>query len=438
MAREAARVPPHAATRLAPAVLLLSASAVVGKPITLLRDVVVARTFGADSVVDFVILGQLLPVLFVGVVSSGVGLTLPSIFRSARARGMGEDDASAGVLGFSHRILRVELALIGTAWVAAALALTTFVHAPLRAAPLLVGMLSMQAVVDSAIALYTQVLQLRGRFAVPAAQSAVNGLVTILVVVVLAPSLGIWAWPLGLLLDSVWQVTYLRVAVRHVTSSTVPAGAARVSLAVASPSVLLFALTLTFALTDRIAGPLLGAGVLALWTWSLRIGSGITTAFVLPIATVAFTRGHLAGSREPRLQARALIAAAALAALAAAGFIAMGSRLVSALFGSSALDARQLKTLTTLIKYAVLAGVPAAVYAVSSRALMARAHYWPAVWTFALGASVYPATLAVGAPATGPEAFGIAYLVAALISGAGCLAAAVRLGVIDFRRRVPC
>jgi peptidoglycan biosynthesis protein MviN/MurJ (putative lipid II flippase) len=399
---------------------------------------VVARTFGANGVVDFVILAQLLPVLFVGVVSSGVVLTLPSLFRSACARGADPNDASAAVLGFSHRILRVELVLLGTAGMATGLALTTFVHAPFRAAPLLVGMLCMQALIDSAIALYTQVLQLRGRFAGPAFQSAANGLVSVLVVVVLAPSLGIWAWPLGLLLDSVWQVTYLRMAASGVTSSAVSRRDATVSLAVASPSVLLFALTLVFALTDRIAGPLLGAGVLALWFWSLRIGSGIANVFILPIATVAFTRGHVAGAQEPRLQARALIAAAALAALAAAVFFAMGSWLVNALFGSSALDAQQLKTLTTLVKYAVLAGVPAAVYAVSSRALMARAHYWPAVWAFALGACFYPASLAVGAWATGPEAFGIAYLVASVISGAWCLVAAMQRGVIDFRWRALC
>ncbi|MHB8577072.1 MAG: hypothetical protein ACYDCQ_17305, partial [Dehalococcoidia bacterium] len=68
---------------MAGATAILTASAIVGKPITFARDIAVAHTFGASRTVDFIILAQIVPTLFMGLFSSGAVLSLPAIARLA-------------------------------------------------------------------------------------------------------------------------------------------------------------------------------------------------------------------------------------------------------------------------------------------------------------------------------------------------------------------
>src|SRR2546423_1341239 len=68
------------------ATVLLSLASILGKPVTVAVDIAVAHAFGADRNVDFVVLAMVVPMLFVGFVSSGTVLSLPGVLRKAEER----------------------------------------------------------------------------------------------------------------------------------------------------------------------------------------------------------------------------------------------------------------------------------------------------------------------------------------------------------------
>lgn len=415
------------------ATLILTAAALVGKPITFARDVAVAREFGATSVVDFVILAQLLPAFLVGVVSNGAVLSLPSIFRRGAAEGGKEPDGIAAALAFTRRLLTVEASVLFAGAVVVSLVLWRLGPAGAPFPPALMLLLCLQAFLDSAIALYAQTVQLTGRFARTALQYAANGLVTVLVVVLAAPLVGIWAWPLGLLLDSAWQAAFLWRALPGPRSRQAPPDTGyRPALLAAAPATALFALTLVYAVSDRVAGLLAGAGTLALWTWALRLGSAAAGAASLPVATAVFSRGHTAGDREPRLHGLAWLVSVGLSIAVAGVFLVAGPAFIHFAFGSRSVTADDLDRLVRLATFALLAAVPLAMFTVSSRAFMARGRFREPIVAFALGASLYPILIAATFASLGYTSLGLAYLVASLVAGVLATRAAVRRGVLSF------
>lgn len=418
---------------MAAASLLLIAAAIAGKPITFLRDVVVAREFGANSVVDFVILAQLLPLALVGVVSAGIMFALPHVFRAEFDR---SGDAIAGLargLSFTHQILLSAAVLLGVGGLVAALALILVQPGGAPFPPLLMAILAGQALLESGVVLYGQLLQIRGNFRRPALQFAVNGLVTIAVVLALGPRIGVIAWPLGMLLDSAWQIVLVRSGLPRRTSARSPPLSLRETFATASGPIAMYAFTVIYLVTDRVAGLTAGVGVLAVWTWAIKLQNAAIGVVGLPLAQVLFSRGHVARDREPQLYGAIWIVSVALAALAAGGYAVIGPPIVEFLFSSEKLNATDLDRLTTLAGLALIAAIPLTMFTVASRALMAKGRFRDPLVSVAAGAILYPAAVFATIEPLGYASLGTGYIAASAVAGGLCTWAATRDRIVQFR-----
>lgn len=421
---------------LASASAILVAAAVVGKPISFLRDVAIAREFGATSVVDYVILAQLLPLASVSVVSAGLTLALPHIFRSA-ITGFGDAGLGLGrALSFTRRILSAEAALLLSGGLILTLLLVPIRPAGAPAPLLLVGLLGLQALLESAVEMFGQLRQLRGDFKSYAFQYAANGLVTIAVVVSLGDTMGVLAWPLGMILDASWQVIFLRVGLKQSRTDTRTAMSVRQSVRMAAWPVAMQSGLLAYVVADRVAGLIAGAGVLAVWTWALKLQQAVNGAVALPFSQVLFSRGHLTGRREPHLYGLVWIAATALATVAAVMFVFLGGPVIEFLFSSSTIGPTDLERLERLALLALLAGIPAAMFTASSRALFSKGQFRDAVVSVAAGATVYAFSLLVLIGALGYMALGVSFVIASSVTGVLCTMLARRRGLIRLRAAV--
>jgi putative peptidoglycan lipid II flippase len=394
---------------------LLTLAAVVGKPITFGRDIAVAHSFGASRLVDFVILAQIVPMLFVGFVSDGAVLSLPAIFR--RASGRPENVAMPTTKAYVARMLGYEALALAVGVGIATPLLTS--EAP-RGAPIplvILALLSLQALCESASAMYSQLLQIDGRFGRSALQSCLNGALSIILILGLAPLIGIWAWPVGMFVDSLWQAIFLHVSLRSSGPRvTAPRVTVRDLVVAVGPPLALSALTVLYSFTDRIGALAAGVGTLALWTWALRLGNTATGLISQPVATVVFSRGHSRGSREPTLYGAALLVSVALAVLAVVVYEIVGPQIVRLVFGGTRVSPRDLNHLVSLGRFAILAGIPVAMFTVTSRACAARGRFRPVIAAFALGAVLYPVVLALLFNDVGYRSLGIAYLLASAVA----------------------
>jgi putative peptidoglycan lipid II flippase len=395
------------------ATVLLTLAAVVGKPITFGRDVAVAHSFGASSTVDFVILAQIVPMLFVGFVSGGAVLSLPAIYR--RVSSGSAADGLPMTKAYVARLLRYEAIALAIGIGLAVPLLSPSAPRAFALPVLLFVFLSAQALCESASAMYSQLLQIDGRFGRSAIQSCLNGAVSIVVIVVLAPDIGIWAWPAGMLTDALWQAAFLHVSLKsNEAKAALPRISARDLLVAVGPPLILFGLTAIYSVTDRVAGLAAGVGTLALWTWALRVGNTTTGLISQPIATVVFSRGHLRGAREPVLYGAALCLSLVLALVAVGGYELVGPRIVRLLFGGGRVSPRNLGHLVTLTRLAILAGIPLSLFTVTSRACAARGNFRPVIIAFGIGAAMYPGMIAIGFAQLGYRSLGVAYVVASL------------------------
>jgi peptidoglycan biosynthesis protein MviN/MurJ (putative lipid II flippase) len=291
--------------------------------------------------------------------------------------------------------------------------------------------LSVQALCESGSAMYSQVLQVDGRFGRSALQSCLNGALSIIVILVFAPYVGILAWPIGMVVDSLWQAVFLHLSVRSSGRKvTVPRVTRRHLIVAVGPSLTLFGLTIVYSMTDRIAGLAAGAGTLALWVWALRMGNTGTGLISQPIATVVFSRGHSRGDREPALYGVALCASVSLAVLAVAGYQLVGPEVVRLLFGGGRVSARDVGHLVTLTRLAILAGIPLSVFTVTSRACAARGRFRPTIVAFAAGAICYPALIAIFFGGLSFRSLGVAYALASAVTAVISLATVQRQGWI--------
>jgi putative peptidoglycan lipid II flippase len=427
----------QAARPLVSATGVLTLAAIVGKPITFAREIAVARTFGASAGVDFVLLAQLVPLVLVTLVSQGVVYALPSAFRRVVDSHSSANAASATLELVRRVLIAAALALfVGAALTSVALMNHT-ARVPL--APVLILVLGITAALECATTLYSQLLWLMGRFGRSAIQSTVNGAVTVGVIAATAGPLGIWAWPLGLFVDALWQMAFLYVAVRRYRPSGRPAPAIwqRGAWRTVWPSITLASLTFVYAATDRAAGLLAGVGVLAIWTWSLKFNAATVGVTALPVASVTFSRGHTLKSREARLYGVAWVSAVVVSAVAVGLFAIFGADIVRFLFASRHLSRADTSRLVYLSLFAVAAAVPLAMYTISSRALMAAGRFKAIVLTSLVGAILYPVVVFVGLPGLNYRALGIAYLSAASVIGALATWSAVASGLLTFPTRSP-
>ena len=412
---------------LAGATVLLTLAAVIGKPITFGREVTVAHTFGANEIVDFVIIAQLLPALFAGLVAGGAVLSLPALAREA-GNEEGEIDISVA-RAYSQRILRYEaMALFAAvAILGPFLALSGPVAAPL--AFLVILLLAVQAWCDSATAMYAQVLQLGGHFNRAALQFALNGALSAILIVVVGSELGIVAWPLAMFVDSLWQVYFLRSAMRNLSPPTASLHVSLRHVLVAfGPALALFGFTMLYGLTDRLTGIAATAGTLALWTWALQVGNTATGVVANPVATVVFSRSHARGDREPALYGRALSFAVGLSLVLVLVYLWIGPSVVRLIFGGSELSGNDLDHLVSLIRFAVLAAVPLAVFTVTSRACAARGAFAVSIKAFATGGVLYPIIVLATFSELGYLSLGVGYLIAATVTAILSLIATLRRG----------
>ncbi|HZE15494.1 MAG TPA: lipid II flippase MurJ, partial [Mycobacterium sp.] len=411
---------------LAGATAFLTLAAVIGKPITFGREVTVAHTFGANEVVDFVIITQFIPVLFAGLISGGAALSLPALSREASGE-EGQIDLSVA-RAYTNRILFYEaIGLVVTIILLGPfLALNGPVSFPI--AFLIMLCLSAQAWCDSATAMYAQVLRLDGYFGRAALQFALNGALSALLIVILGPALGIAAWPLAMFVDSLWQTLFLRSAMRAIPPPAEIAISVRHVLVAFGPALALFGLTMIYGLTDRLAGIAATAGTLALWTWALQVGNSATGMVATPVATVVFSRSHARGDAEPALYGRALSIAVGMSLAVAVVYFLIGPTLVNLVFGGSRISPSGMRHLVELIRFAVLAAIPLAVFTVTSRACAARGAFKVSISSFAIGGVLYPILVLAMFPRVGYLSLGIGYLIAATITAVLSLRATMRRG----------
>ncbi|MHB8577071.1 MAG: lipid II flippase MurJ [Dehalococcoidia bacterium] len=291
------------------------------------------------------------------------------------------------------------------------------------------ALLSAQALCDSASALYAQLLQIDGRFGRAAIQSALNGGLSALAILSLGPHIGIWAWPGGMLADSLWQAVYLRMSLKRSTlGATAPPVAFRHLLASFGPSIGLVSFTLLYGMTDRVTGLIAGAGTLALWTWALRLGNTASGLISAPVVTAVFSRSHAHGRREPHMYGIALLFSLSLAILAVVGYQIAGPDAVGFLFGGGRLSASQLHHLINLARLAILAGIPVSVFTVTSRACAARGDFRSSTGAFAIGAILYPAIIAATFGALQYLSLGVAYALASAVAATLSFGIVVRRG----------
>jgi len=412
---------------LAGATVLLTLAAVVGKPITFGREVTVAHTFGANDLVDFVIIAQFIPVLFAGLIAGGAVLSLPAL---ARRDGAEPGDIDVGIArAYSNRILRYEAAALCVAVILLGPILS--LHSPLSipVAFAILLFLSIQAWCDSATALYAQLLRLNGHFGRAAFQFALNGALSAVIILTLGPQIGIIAWPLAMFVDSLWQVFFLRSALRRVMPAAKGLHISFRHLLVAfGPALALFGFTMLYGLTDRLIGIAATAGTLALWTWALQVGATTTGVVATPVATVVFSRSHSRGTQESALYGRALIFAVGLSLPTVLAYFLFGPALVELIFSGGQLSTGNIAHLVNLIRFAVLASVPLAVFAITSRACAARGAFAVSLKSFAVGGVLYPLIVLAMFSKLGYLSLGIGYLLAATVTAVLSLGATIRRG----------
>lgn len=412
------------------ATLLLSLAAIIGKPITFGREIAVAQTFGANTVVDFVILAQIIPALFAGLISGGAVLSLPAL---ARRRDDTQRPNIPEARTYAARILRYQaFALCLGVVVAGPLLL---IHAPIELSllVLVLAFLSAQAWCDSASAMYAQLLQIDGRFRRAALQFALNGAVAALIIVSLGPLIGILAWPLGMLVDSLWQVLFLHRGFPKVHNPVArPKISLRDLLVSFGPALILFAFTMLYGLTDRFASVIAGAGILALWTWALRVGTTATGLAATPVATAVFSRSHSRPDRESLLYGGALYFAVGLALLFFGAYLLVGPQVIRFLFGGGQVSDGNVDHLIALCRLAVIAGVPLAVFTVTSRACAAQGHFAVSTKAFVVGGMLYPIIIALTFTHFGYLSLGIAYVLAMTITAVLSLIATTRRSWVAF------
>jgi peptidoglycan biosynthesis protein MviN/MurJ (putative lipid II flippase) len=419
---------------IASATALLTAAALIGKPVTFARDLTVARHFGATSAVDFVVFAQIAPLFLVNIVSDAVIYRLPSIVRDSITEYGDERVGIAVALNFARRVLTMDAVLVLVGGAIAAVAVTISGWRGISFPAGIIMLACAQALLDTATAMYAQVLQVSGRFKRPVIQYAANGLVTLVVILVLSPSIGLWAWPIGLVIDSAWRVAFIVSALPKRRRAAVPVEKQNLSFRDAArraaAPMTLAGLTLVYAVSDRIAGPLAGVGVLALWSWASQLGQASVGLTSLPVATAVFSRGHTTGEREARVLGTAWLFSVGLAVVAALLFLVVGPAVVDLLYGSKALNSHKVHMLTVLAGFALFAAVGVAMFAVSSRALMSHGSFRDAIKAFGLGAALYPIVVFATLPWLEYKALGLALLVAAIVSGYRATRIALKRGLM--------
>jgi peptidoglycan biosynthesis protein MviN/MurJ (putative lipid II flippase) len=171
-----------------------------------------------------------------------------------------------------------------------------------------------------------------------------------------------------------------------------------------------------------------------LWTWALRIGASGTGLASLPVATAVLSRGHIT-TDEARYHGAGWLLATTLAAIGAVLFLIVGEPLIELAFGSRSLTNDDLHRLTLLATLALAAGVPLAMFTVSSRAFIARGRFKEPITAFAAGAVAYPVLIAALFPVSGYRSLGIAYVAASVLTAVWLTHMARRADVLRFRRK---
>jgi O-antigen/teichoic acid export membrane protein len=123
-----------------------------------------------------------------------------------------------------------------------------------------------------------------------------------------------------------------------------------------------------------------------------------------------------------------------LAVLAVVVYEIVGPQIVRFLFGSTRVSTRDLDHLVSLTRLVVLAGIPVAIFTVTSRACAARGRFRPVIAAFALGAVLYPLSLAALFGGVGYRSLGIAYLLASAFTAVVNLTTARRKGWLRLPR----